>query len=216
MLCARLKPISYSSREKQECDTPEERMAEPGSLGSHGGHPHLTAPNPQHRLLRAGLWPSMVSPEAGKKWCGCWLQGYKGREGLASLALDRQTDSDPAASNLGALLKNLETHNNIYPIVPAWGDDTHFLTEVLQPFCTSLPNTKSSSLGTRALNQNEREWESIAQSRLYLLFNTSPSCRCQHRERYITFFPISLTVPNFLQQIKVFSWRVRNLSVVLF
>lgn len=210
-------------------------MAEPGSLDSHRGHLHLTVTaTPRGCSSSTGCsgascaypwfyWKLVRSCVASGSRCRWpWLQGEAGAgegPGLASLALDRQTDRQTVV--LPILISVLSWKickwtTTLTPQPQHAEMTTHFFIEVLQPFCTSLSNAKSSSFGTRALNQNGREWESIAPSGLYLLLNTSPSCKCQHRERYITFFPISLTVPNFLQQIKVFSWRVRNLSLVLF
>lgn len=51
----------------------------------------------------------------------------------------------------------------------------------------------------------------------YIRFSTHPlAVDVSTRERHITFFSIFLTVPSFPQQIKAFSWRVRNLSFVYY
>lgn len=160
------------------------------------------------------MWPV---PSCKKMWFGCRQQpqlASSARRGRGSRGSwpgspgTGWTDGPgfSAASHLSTFLKNMQINNNINPHGPSMGGCIPRVSaQVVQHFCTSLSIVKSSSLGTREVNKNEREWESIAQSRLYLLFNTSPSCGCQHRERYITYFPISLTVPSFLQQIKVLS-----------
>lgn len=157
-------------------------------------------------------------------WFGCWQQPWlalAARQGRAwwgswhGFPGTGWTDGPLLISALS--LKMCKQTTTLTPAAPAWVDVfPRISARVIQPFHTSLSVVKSSSSRTRELNKNEREWESTAQSRLYLLFNTSPSCGCQRRERYITYFSISLTVPSFLQQIKVFSWRVRNLSLVYY
>lgn len=179
---ARLKLISHSSREKQ--------MAEPGSLGSHGGHLSLaatpgTAPIPRAQAALGQAVPIHSSAEAGGQCCGCWHQ--------LQLALATGWDRGWQGSWPGFPgTEQTDRQTVILPLlisVPSWkictwttltsqpqqGEvTTHFLPELLQPFCTSLSNAKSGSWATRALNQNEREWESTAQSWLYLLFKHIP------------------------------------------
>lgn len=112
MLCARLKPISYSPRESV-------------TLQRRG-------------WLSQSVWAAMGATftwllqilSTGCSGPGC-AHPWSHFKLLRSAVAAGTGHSDPAASNLGALLKNLETHNNINPTVPAWGDDTHFFTEVL-------------------------------------------------------------------------------------
>lgn len=139
MLSIRMKLIFlYPAREKHESDAPGQRMAEPGSPGSHGGHLRLTA-TPRgllrplgRRLLGAKTCPSIVLLEADKKtWSDCWQQlwlasaarrGRGWRESWSGFPGTGQTDGQQlsATSHPSAFLKNLQT-NNINPHRPSAG-----------------------------------------------------------------------------------------------
>lgn len=88
-------------------------------------------------------------------------------------------------------------------------------TQSIQPFHTSSSHdiahwepsyrTKMKENGKALLKVN------------YIYFSTHClAVDASTRERYTTFYSILLTVSSFLQQIKVFSWRVRNLYHIPF
>lgn len=76
--------------------------------------------------------------------------------------------------------------------------------EAVQPFCTLVSIVKFSSSGSRALTKMKENGKTLLKVD-YTCFSTHPPAVDVSRERYITFFPIPLTVLSFLQQIKVLS-----------
>ena len=91
----------------------------------------------------------------------------------------------------------------------------HLSTQAIQPFHTSPPHDiphREPNYRTK-MKENEKALLKVN----YIYFSTHYlAVDVSTRERYTTFYSISLTVPSFLQQIKVFSWRVRNLFHILF
>lgn len=188
MFSARLKLISYPSREKQDRDPPGKRMPEPGSLGSHRGHLRLTA-TPRgllqllgHRLLRARLCPSIVLLEAHcKKQCGCWQQlqlALATRQGLARVQAwlpwhwtDRQTVILPLVTS--ALSWKICKWTTLTPQPQDGEMTTHFLTEVLQPFCFSLSNAKSVHLEPEHWTRKKENGKALLKVD-YIYFSTHP------------------------------------------